>query len=132
MIETSEKGTAVETASPTLFEQIGGEEAVAAVVDIFYGRVLADPDLTHYFEGIDMDRLKAHQRRFIGQALGASAPYSGRTMRAAHEKLGITNAAFDRVVDHLAASLAEAGVDEPTIARIAEAVLPLKADIVTA
>jgi hemoglobin len=118
--------------APTLFEQLGGEEAVGAVVDIFYDKVLGDPELRPYFEGVDLERLKQHQRRFIGQALGATRPYSGRSMRKAHEHLAITEAAFGRVVDHLAAALAQAGVDEPTIGTIAQVLLPLKQDIVTA
>lgn len=117
---------------PTLFETIGGEPAVEAVVGIFYDKVLADPDLVGYFEGVDLEQLKLHQRRFIGQALGAGRPYSGRSMSRAHRDLAITSAAFDRVVEHLAASLSEAGLDEPTIGSIAEVLLPLKGDIVTA
>lgn len=124
-------GTPAPTGSPSLYEQIGGESAVAAVVDLFYGKVLADPGLQPYFAGVELDRLKQHQRRFIGQALGATRPYSGRSMRKAHENLAITEAAFARVVEHLAASLAEAGVDEPTIGAVADILVPLRPDIVT-
>ncbi|MFE7853878.1 group 1 truncated hemoglobin [Streptomyces sp. NPDC057403] len=125
-------GTPAPTPSPTLFEQLGGEDAVGAVVDLFYARVLDDPDLRPYFTGVDLDRLRQHQRRFIGQALGATRPYSGRSMRKAHEHLAVTDDAFGKVVGHLAGALTEAGVDEATIGTIAEALLPLKADIVTA
>ena len=123
---------ATEPPSATLFEQIGGESAVEAVVDLFYDRVLADALLVGYFGGVEMDRLKRHQQLFIGQALGAKRPFPGRTMKRAHEGLAVTGAAFDRVVKHLAASLADAGLDEKTIESIAELLLPLKADIVTA
>lgn len=119
-------------APPTIFDTIGGAPAVEAVVDLFYGKVLADPELAGWFEGRDMDRLKRHQRLFVGQALGSKEPYPGRTMQRAHSGLAITDAAFDLVVGHLAASLAEAGVDEATIGAIAGALLPLKPDIVTA
>ncbi|WP_026929484.1 group I truncated hemoglobin [Glycomyces tenuis] len=119
-------------ATTTVFEQIGGEAAVEAVVAIFYGKVTDDPALAGYFEGIDMDRLKTHQARFVGQALGASRPYSGRSMRKAHADLAITSPDFDRVVGHLAASLTEAGVDAETIGVIAGALAPLKDEIVTA
>lgn len=125
-------GTPAPATAPSLFEQLGGEEAVAAVVDLFYDRVLSDPDLRPYFAGTDLDRLKQHQQRFIGQALGATRPYSGRSMGKAHERLSITEAAFDRVVAHLAGALAEAGVAEDTIGTIAQALLPLKPEIVTA
>lgn len=119
-------------AAPTLFERIGGADAVETVVDTFYGRVLADPALAHYFEGRDMERLKRHQRLFVGQALGAKQPYPGRTMQRAHRSLAITSEAFDRVVAHLADALADAGLDEGTIGTIAQTLLPLKPDIVTA
>ncbi|WP_330281645.1 group I truncated hemoglobin [Streptomyces sp. NBC_00588] len=125
-------GTPAPAATPTLFEQLGGEEAVGAVVDLFYDKVLSDPDLQPYFTGVDLDRLKQHQRRFIGQALGATRPYSGRSMRKAHEHLDVTEDAFGRVVTHLAGALAEAGVDEETIGTIAQRLLPLKQEIVTA
>jgi hemoglobin len=125
-------GTPAPAASPTLFEQLGGEEAVGAVVDLFYDKVLGDPALRPYFTGVDLDRLKQHQRRFIGQALGATRPYSGRSMRKAHEHLAVTDDAFGRVVTHLAGALTEAGVDEDTIGTIAQTLLPLKQDIVTA
>lgn len=118
--------------SPSLFERLGGEAAVAAVVDVFYDRVLGDPDLKPYFAEVDLDRLKQHQRRFVGQALGARRPYSGRSMREAHENLAITRSAFGRVVDHLAAALAAAGVDEAAIGAVAELLGPLQQDIVTA
>ncbi|MER7834536.1 group 1 truncated hemoglobin [Streptomyces sp. NPDC096040] len=104
-------GTPAPAATPTLFEQLGGEEAVGAVV---------------------LDRLKQHQRRFIGQALGTTRPYSGRSMRKAHEHLAVTEDAFGRVVTHLAGALTEAGVGEETIGTIAQTLLPLKEDIVTA
>lgn len=124
--------TPAPAATGSLFERLGGEDAVAAVVDLFYDRVLADPALSAYFTDVDLDRLKRHQRRFIGQALGAAHPYTGRSMRKAHAHLAITDAAFDRVVAHLAGALSEAGVAEETIGTIAEALLPLKPDIVTA
>jgi hemoglobin len=125
-------GTPAPAASPTLFEQLGGEEAVGAVVDLFYDKVLGDPALRPYFTEVDLDRLKQHQRRFIGQALGATRPYSGRSMRKAHEHLAVTDDAFGRVVTHLAGALTEAGVDQDTVNTIAQTLLPLKQDIVTA
>ncbi|GAA3391927.1 group I truncated hemoglobin [Cryptosporangium minutisporangium] len=121
-----------EAAPPeTIYERIGGAPAVAAVVDLFYAKVIADPSLAPYFEGVDLERLKEHQRLFVGAALGATYPYSGRTMSAAHAGMGITPAAFATVVGHLATSLAEAGVDEATIGQIADALTPLEPDIVS-
>jgi hemoglobin len=115
----------------TIYQQIGGESAVGAVVDDFYGRVLTDPALAPYFDGVDLTRLKAHQRAFVGVALGGPERYEGRGMEAAHKGLRITGDAFDRVVQHLAGSLAAAGVDPSTIQAIAGKLLPLRGEIVS-
>jgi Truncated hemoglobins len=115
----------------SIFDRIGGTEAVAAVVDDFYDRVLADPKLSPFFANTDMKKLKAHQRSFVAAALGGPQEYRGKTMREAHAGLGLTAEHFDAVVAHLAESLRKNGVAEETIATIATALAPLKPQIVT-
>ena len=115
----------------TIYDDIGGTEAVAAVVDDFYRRVLADPGLAPWFDGIDLRRLKTHQRAFVTAAVGGPDVYAGRSMADAHAGLGITPEAFARVVDHLATSLAAFGVPDGTIGAIGAALAPLEAQIVS-
>lgn len=38
----------------TLYEWLSGRESIAAVVDEFYDRVMADDQVNYYFEDIDM------------------------------------------------------------------------------
>jgi hemoglobin len=102
-----------------IYERIGGAPAVEAVVDLFYEKVWSDPALAGYFEGIDRDRLKEHQREFVSAALGGPERYDGRNMGEAHAGLGITDAVFYQVVAHLAATLIQLGVDKDTIGEIA-------------
>ncbi len=116
----------------SIYTDIGGRAAVDAAVSDFYRRVLADPSLLPYFDGVDIDRLKRHQRAFMGAALGGPVAYAGRDMATAHAGLEITSEAFDAVVQHLAGTLTSLGVPAATIGEIAGALLPLKADIVTA
>jgi hemoglobin len=71
----------------TIYQRIGGEAAISAAVDRFYERVLADPTLSHFFSGVSMARLKAHQFAFLSQALGGPKQYSGASMRDAHSRL---------------------------------------------
>ncbi len=117
----------------TIYDEIGGEPAVSAVVAELYRRLLADPDLTSYFEGRDLNRLEAHQRALVAVALGGtSEEYTGRMMHPAHAGLGITDEAFDKVLDHLADVLAGAGVAGVTVARILAILRPLRTDVVEA
>src|SRR3984885_3445011 len=71
-------------AEPTIYEAIGGDTALVVVVDDFYGRVLADPELAGFFAGTNMARLRGRQVEFFAAALGGPVPYSGASMRDAH------------------------------------------------
>ena len=115
----------------SIYDEIGGKEAVATTVEVFYGHVLADPVLAPWFRDTDMRRQKAHMRAFIAAALGGPQLYAGRDMGAAHAGLGITDRAFDHVVAHLVATLTELGVAPATIAAIGDALAPLRAQVVS-
>ena len=114
------------------YDTVGGGAAVRQVVDDFYARGVDDPQLTAYFAGIDMSRLKRHQALLVGQVLGGPADYDGRTLREAHAGLGITDGHFDRVVTHLAAALTAAGVPGDILDRAGAAVLATRSDVVEA
>ncbi len=120
-----------DSAEVSIYEAIGGESALVAVVDDFYGRVLADPQLAGFFAGANMPRLKGRQVEFFAAALGGPDAYRGITMRQVHAGRGISQADFDRVTFHLAAALAAAGVPGEIIARIAAAITPLADQIVS-
>jgi hemoglobin len=120
-----------QTTTTSIYDAIGGAPAVDTAVTDFYLRVLADPQLAPFFAAKDMERLKAHQRKFLAAALGGPQLYAGRDMSAAHAGLGITDADFDAVVGHLAATLGSLGVPPETIAEIASALVPLRTEIVS-
>ena len=115
----------------SIYVQIGGHEALEAVVADFYGRVLADDELAGFFTGTNMARLKGKQVEFFAAALGGQ-PYTGAPMRQVHQGRGITSHHFTLVAVHLADTLAAAGVPDPTIEQILAAISPLRDDIATA
>jgi hemoglobin len=116
----------------SIYEQIGGAEAIETVVEDFYVRVLADEQLAGYFTGTNMSRLKAKQAEFFGAALGGPDPYTGAPMRQVHQGRGITMHHFNLVAGHLADSLSAAGVPEAVVGQIIAAVAPLADEIATA
>jgi hemoglobin len=118
-------------AEPTIYEAIGGDTALAAVVDDLYDRVLADPELAGFFAGTNMTRLKGRQVEFFSAALGGPLPYSGASMRDAHRGRAIGQRQFDLVAGHLVAALTAAGVPDETITQIVAAIAPLADEIVT-
>ena len=56
--------------NPSLYERLGGKTAIAAAVEEFYVRVLADPELRPFFAKTNMKWLKTRQAQFLTQALG--------------------------------------------------------------
>ena len=75
----------------TLFERLGGEGAVTAVVDKFYEIMLQDNRVSHYFATIDMKKQKERQTQFITLVTGGPNIYQGTDMKTAHCKYAISN-----------------------------------------
>jgi hemoglobin len=61
----------------TLFERIGGKAAVDLAVDKFYDKVLADARIQHFFDNMDMDKQRRHQRAFLTYAFGGTDKSKG-------------------------------------------------------
>ena len=114
----------------SLYAEIGGREAVEAVVDDFYDRVLDDELLQPYFEGVDMEELYTHQVQFVSAVAGGPVAYDGADMQSAHEGMGITEEAFARVATHLDAALRANGVDEEAAEAIIGEVAALEGDVI--
>jgi len=109
------------TMSETLFQRIGGQGAIEAAVDIFYGKVLADDKINRFFAGVDMDKQRGKQKIFLAYAFGAPVKYDGQDMRQAHKHLvekGLDDSHFDAVAGHLQATLEELNVPTELIGEV--------------
>jgi hemoglobin len=110
----------------TLYERLGGRDAIETVVDEFYDRVLADPQLAPYFEDVDMASQRAHQTAFIVAVTGGPAEYDGDDMREAHAHLDLSESDFEAVAGHLDDALAECGVADEDRETVISEVASLK------
>jgi hemoglobin len=93
----------------TLYEQIGGADGITQLIDVFYSRVLADPELKRFFAGVEMTKLRRMQTELFAAALGGPQRYSGRTMVQAHRHLEIGLHDYQRFIRHLFDTLDAAG-----------------------
>ncbi|HJZ82267.1 MAG TPA: group 1 truncated hemoglobin [Pyrinomonadaceae bacterium] len=117
----------------TLYARLGGYDAIAAVVDDFVGRLVADKRLTKFFVGHSEDSLKKIRMHVIDQicaAAGGPCFYTGRDMRASHHGLGITNEDWDAAAKHLVESLDKFKVARAEQDELLGIVSSLKKDIV--
>lgn len=114
----------------SVYDDIGGASAITAAVSVFSTRVTDDPELERWFTGVDLERLRAHQRAFLTTALGGPDLFSGRPLQAAHAGLGITVEALDRVLEHLAYTLVDLGLGHDLVSRIIDDLRPAAEEVV--
>ena len=120
-----------EQEAASLYEAIGGRPAVVAAVDVFYGRLVADPVLGPLFPGGVGARHRAYVVTALGEAMGGPERYRGPDLTGAHRGLGISGAQFDRAAAHLGATLDELGVARHLADRIVAIVAGLRQAVVT-
>ncbi len=107
----------------SLFEQLGGEPAIDAAVDIFYRKVLADDSISHFFDDTDMEDQRAKQKSFLTMVFGGPNTYTGKDLREAHAPLieqGLDDSHFDAVAVHLQATLEELNVPADLVGQVME------------
>jgi len=102
----------IASSEATLYERIGGADAIAGCVDRFYLRVMADPELRPYFDHADLGGLRRMQVEFFAAALDGPIRYSGRPVIHAHHGRHITRRHFQAFVEHLFATLADHDLSE--------------------
>lgn len=99
-------------------------------VALFYQRAAEDPLLGSWFVDVDLPRLRRHQRDFLLMTIGGPEGYTGRELTTAHAGLSIDDAAFDRALELLTASLQDAGIAPDVVSNVQRRVAPLRASVV--
>ncbi|HKW80234.1 MAG TPA: group 1 truncated hemoglobin [Casimicrobiaceae bacterium] len=114
----------------SLYERLGGKDAIVAVVDDFVGNVAADNRINHFFAKTDIPRLKKNLVDQICQATGGPCVYTGRDMVTAHSGMGVSNADFDALVGDLVKTLDKFKVPEKEKGELLAILGPMRPQIV--
>ncbi|MDP3773019.1 MAG: group 1 truncated hemoglobin [Gemmatimonadales bacterium] len=117
-------------AGPSLYERLGGVDAIRAVVDNFVGRVGADARINTFFRGVDLDNFKRLLTEQICQETGGPCRYTGRSMRETHTGMNLTDAHFNALVEDLVGALNQFNVPEREKNELLTALGGMKGDIV--
>jgi len=122
-------------AGKSLYERLGGYDALAAAVDDLIPRLHGDPQIGVYWRGQNTQTKKRGRQMivdFLVQALGGPAAYHGVDMRAAHDGLNITENDWSAMERHFVAVLDKFGIQGQEREELLAAAGSLKADIVQA
>jgi len=127
------QGSKPAAGAKTLYQRLGGYDAIAAVSDDFIGRLATGKLLSRFVVGLSDDskkKLRQHLVDFLCSATGGPCLYLGRDMKTAHTGLGITEADWTEGVNALVATLDKFKVPKKEKDEVLGAVSGLKKDIV--
>jgi len=119
----------------SLYDRLGGKDAITGVVDEFVGHVAADARINSFFArtASDPDRLKTFKMNLVNQicqASGGPCKYTGKDMKRAHMGMGVSGADFDALVEDLVWALDKLQVGKTEKTELLGALGPMKTDIV--
>lgn len=117
----------------SLYSRLGGHAGVKTVVDDFVVRMVAHPQVGHFFARLDTSsasKFRSHLVDFICAAAGGDARYRGRDMASAHAALNISESDWQVTVENLRDSLIKTGVPAAEMTELLAVIGPLKEQIV--
>jgi hemoglobin len=100
--------TSSESADQSLYQRLGGYDAIAAATDDLLARLQADPRLKDFWKGASLDNRRRGRQLivdFMVEAAGGPAFYSGRDMQRAHEGMRIDDEDWAVFMRHASATL---------------------------
>lgn len=106
----------------TLYDRLGGQAGVRAVVDDFYDEAVADERLGDYFDGADVSELRRAQTDYLCEAAGGPETYDSAPVHDAHADVPLDKGDISRAVSILRQTLEEHGVGDEDAAQVIEAI----------
>ena len=119
----------------TLYQGLGGYDAIAAVVNDLLPRLREDPQLAHFWRHRGDDRLKRSKQLlidFLCSSAGGALYYTGRDMKTSHKGMGISESDWSTFMGHLHATLEALQVPRAAREGLFAFVQSTKADMVEA
>jgi hemoglobin len=117
-------------AADTLYERLGGYNAIQAVVDQTIANVAADRRINKFFAHADIPRLRRMLADQICAATGGWCIYGGKDMMSAHAGMHIQSRHFNALVQDLGMALNKFKVPAKEQHELVAILAPLKSDIV--
>ena len=118
-------------AEKSLYDRIGGEEVVRAIVEDIWNNHGANPIVKDRFAKSNPHYVKQMVFEIFAAATGATdVKYSGKDMKTAHAGMNISEMEFNAVVDDVLAACASHGVQQQELNEILAILWSVRKEIV--
>lgn len=117
----------------SLYERLGGYDAISAVANDLLPRLQADPQLGRFWAHRGADGVAREKQLlidFLCSCSGGPMYYTGRNMTLTHRGMGISESDWNIFLGHAGATLAKFEVGEAEQRDVVNFVQSLKAEIV--
>ncbi len=131
----AQAGKSRDTPQKSLYDRLGGKNAIVAVVDDFVGNCAADKRISAFFAATARDpaRLAAFKGKLVDQiceAAGGPCKYTGKDMKTAHHGMGVSAADFTALVEDLTKTLDKFKVGKTEQGQLLGVLGPMQSQIV--
>jgi len=119
----------------TLYERLGGYDAICAVANNLLPRLQADPQLARFWQHRGEDGLRREKQLlidFLCSSAGGPLYYTGRDMKTSHKGMKISESDWSAFLGHVAATLEAFKVPQAEHDEVIAFVQSTKPDIVEA
>lgn len=130
LVACAGKGGVKPTPTGSLYDRLGGKDAITAVVDRFVENLRADERVKEKFSNSDVPTFKSRLVDQICEATGGPCKYQGKNMKEAHLGMGLTEADFTATVEDLVKALDAFKVPQKEKDELIALLAPMKDDIV--
>jgi len=118
------------TQTKSLYDRLGGADAINALTESWVARVGGDDRANGKFVRTDIERLMKEVVDQLCEATGGPCTYTGRSMLETHAGMKVTAGEFDVVMQHLDAALDELNVPKAEQDELVGLLRPMRVDIV--
>ena len=120
----------VRTVERSLYERLGGIDAITAVVRAFEDRAEKDDRINQKFARTNLDRLTKEFVDQLCQDTGGPCTYTGLSMKQSHANMRVTSGEWDAFMEDLVATLDGFNVGKAEQDELLNDLRPMRADIV--
>ncbi|MBP9085352.1 MAG: group 1 truncated hemoglobin [Kofleriaceae bacterium] len=126
----SKKTTTAPAVEKSLYDRLGGKDAINTVVGMMLANVVGDARINARFANADAQALQGKLVDQICEATGGPCKYEGKDMKTAHTGMKVTEEEFGALVEDLVKALDAAKVGEKEKTELLGALGGMKGDIV--
>ncbi len=114
----------------SLYQQLGEQQGIETIVEEMLYRVGGDERIAHHFDGVDIMRVHKLISEQVCDLSGGPCDYSGEDMKTSHRNMGVDNADFNALVEHLIAAMEKEDVPVSAQNQLLGVLAPMHGDIV--